>query len=322
MLPTANQKSSIWNFLIYKYCEMIFSKVLDELEEVVMKKGDIISVDYELWIYDKEKGEKVELVETTKKEVAKEQDIYDENAKYEPVNIIVGREKPFRMVDQSFLEAEIGKEMEIILSPEEAFGKRDLKKIRFCRKDEIEPVEKEMPLIKGAKVKTKAENEEGKIEVGTILINTGRRINVDFNHPLAGKTLLYKYVILKKYQELSELVGAIFSMYYLSRIKKVDYTVSEDNKTLRVKLPDICKIDINWMTAKLAVISGMRETLEFEKIIFEEEYKGKKKTEEEHTKEISVEIETGLQEEKKESKQSREEDCSEETEKVYNKRNI
>ena len=244
-----------------------------------MEKGDIISVDYEIWVMDDEKSEGKFLLDTTKEELAKSEELHDEKKDYGPEDFIIGKERPFKFVDDSFQTAEIGKEVELEIPPKDAYGEREMSKIQFRRKDELEILEEEKVLLRGARVQLKkpVEGLEGE---GVIRVNTGRRVNVDFNHPLAGRSILYKYTVVKKYEELGEILKTLFANFS-SKIGDVDFSTSEDGETLRIALPDICKVDNTWMLAKLFIVNALRESLDFKAIIFEETYESKKPSESE-----------------------------------------
>jgi len=239
-----------------------------------MKKGDIISVDYELWVIDDEESEGKVLLDTTKEGLAKEQDGYDEKRGYEPEDFIIGKERPFKVIDDSFQAAELGKEVEIEIPPADAYGEREMGKIQFRRKDELEILDEEKLLVRGARVtmKTPVDGLEGE---GVVRVNTGRRVNVDFNHPLAGRSILYRYTVVKKYEEVGEILKSLFATFS-SKIDHVHFTTADDDETLRITLPDICKIDNAWMLAKLFIVTSLRESLGFKTIIFEEVYESKK----------------------------------------------
>ena len=242
-----------------------------------MKKGDIISVDYEIWVMDDEESEEKFLLDTTKEELAKSKDIHDEKMNYEPEDFIIGKERPFKFVDDSFLVAKIGKDVELTIPPIDAYGEREMSKIKFRRKDELEILEEEKVLLRGSRVKLKTpvEGLEGE---GVVRVNTGRRVNVDFNHPLAGKTILYKYTVVKKYEDVGEILKTLFGTFS-PKIGGIDFSTSEDGETLRITLPDICKVDNSWMSAKLVIVNALRESLDFKAIVFEEIYESKKRSE-------------------------------------------
>jgi len=252
-----------------------------------MKKNDIIAVDYEIWIMDNEKSEEKFLLRTTKEELAKAEDSYDEKGHYEPEDFIIGKERPFKQVDESFLTAEVGKELELTIPPADAYGAREMSRIQFRNKNDLEPLEEDKSLYRGARVKLK-NPEEGLEGEGVVIVNTGRRINVDFNHPLAGKHVLYKYTVTKKYEELADILKVLFSSFS-TKLGEIEHSISEDGTILRITLPELCKVDSSWMLTKLFVVTSLRDTLDFENIIFEEVYARKKEEEApEETEEVEA----------------------------------
>ncbi len=141
---------------------------------------------------------------------------------------------------------------------------------------------------------------------GVITFVTASRVRIDFNHPLAGKTLLYKYKIVKKAESPEDKIKGIIDAYYG---KSEDFGIKMDG-ALELKLPDICKYDHRWHEMKYLIISDLRDILEPEKIVFIEEYKGKKKEseekpEEKEGEEEKKEEEADKPEEKKEKKSSK-----------------
>ncbi len=231
-----------------------------------MEKNDIVYVDYELWIKDDD-----QLFETTKEELARENDIHQPSEKYGPRAIILGRGQVFPSFEESIMKAEPGKEYEVEIAPEDAFGKRDANLVQLLPMSRI--------------IKMGITPDIGKeIEIdgqkGIITFVSASRVRVDFNHPLAGKTLLYKYVVTEKVEKDKDKIKAIFDAYY----GKGDEFKTQTGKTLKITLPDICKYDHRWHEVKYIIVADLREILEPEKIVFLEEYTGKKKEKKEEKK--------------------------------------
>ncbi len=227
-----------------------------------MEKNDIVYIDYEVWIKDDSK-----LYDTTKEELAKEHEIHESSINYGPRAMIIGKEQTFRVVEDSLMKAEPGKEYEVEISPEDAFGKRDAKLV------ELLPISRIIRLGITPDVGKEVEINGKK---GIITFVTASRVRVDFNHPLAGKTLSYKYTIVKRAEKPEEKIRGIIDAYY----GKGDEFEVKSGKALELKLPDICKYDHRWHEMKYLIISDLREILKPEKIVFIEEYKGKKREKE------------------------------------------
>ena len=91
-----------------------------------MKKGDIIHIDYDAWIVEKN-----ELFDTTKEALAKEKNIYNEKLIYKPLPIIVSAGNVVKGLDDNLLSAEVGKEYSVELKPIDGFGERNPKLVEL-----------------------------------------------------------------------------------------------------------------------------------------------------------------------------------------------
>ncbi|MFQ5892143.1 MAG: peptidylprolyl isomerase [Candidatus Methanofastidiosia archaeon] len=151
-----------------------------------MQKGDFVVIDYVARIKDGR------VFDVTKEEIAKEEGIYNKNVVFEPKTVVVGAEQVIRGLDKALLEMKVSEERDIEISPEDAFGRRNgalIVKIplREFRKHGIFP-----------KIGIKIEVNERWAIVRNV---SSGRVTLDFNHPLAGKTLEYKVKILEKLEK-------------------------------------------------------------------------------------------------------------------------
>ena len=89
----------------------------DAKEATNMDNGAIVHIDYDLFEVDSER-----LIETTREDVAKEHDIFDENREYTPMITVVGDGRLITGFEASLSEAESGKDYEIDIEPSEAYG--------------------------------------------------------------------------------------------------------------------------------------------------------------------------------------------------------
>ncbi len=226
-----------------------------------MQKGDIIKLDYDLYI--KESGE---LYETTDEELAKENDIHREGGTYAPLVMVVEKDKVIKGLEDSLLEAEAGKEYEVEIPPDGAYGDRDPKLVELRSMREITRLpefrdDEKYPEV-GMRITYK--NKEA-----TIARVTAGRVRLDFNHPLAGKTLRYKYKVTEGISDPDKKIDAIVEMDYGSFD---GFEKTMDGKDLSLKLPEQCKYDQRWVIMKYKVIPDLRDHTDFESISFVEEY--------------------------------------------------
>ena len=119
---------------------------------------------------------------------------------------------------------DIGKEYDIDINPEDAFGNKNAKLIQLIptskfKQQNIQP----MP---GLQL-----NLDGM--VGTIKTVSGGRTLVDFNHPLSGKDLIYKIKIIKKITDDTEkLIG--FLKISLGT-KDIDAEINDNKAKVKIK---------------------------------------------------------------------------------------
>ncbi len=227
----------------------------------VVKEGDMIYLEYEAYI--KEKGL---LFETTKEEIAREHDTFDEKFIYGPVAITVGKGSVYEGLEEALVGAKVGEEKEVEIPPEKAAGPWDKEKmeifpIREFIRDKIDPYPSLEVTIRN--------------KTGTVMSVGAGRVRVDFNNPLAGKVLLYKFKVVSKITDTEERIKASLKMDYGH---EDEFGIEHKETEITLKLPDICKYDQNWMIAKYRVISDLRD-LGFTDIRFIEEYLSEKSEE-------------------------------------------
>lgn len=245
-------------------------------------------VEYDVWILpDEEDGEEI-IFNTTDEEKAKEHEIFDEDGFYGPRPVIIGSGELMEGFENSLKEAEIGEENTVEVPPEEGVGQRDMEKMELFGKRELQ--RKDIDPVVGNEVKM--DNRRG-----TIIRVTSGRVRVDFNHPLAGKTLRYDYKITEKPESTEEKVQFILLKDY----RDAEFKVNVDGDKVEILLSDECKYDQGWFIAKYRVVGDLRKHLEAKVIRFIEEYEEKEEEFDELGEEEALDgIEEGVQEEEEE----------------------
>jgi FKBP-type peptidyl-prolyl cis-trans isomerase 2 len=241
---------------------------MTDSENNKIQRGDIIHLEYDLWITEDDI-----LFDTTSKELADEHEISDENTVYQPRALIVDEGKAVSGLYKSLLNAEVGKDYEIEIPPEDGLGTRDPKLVEWHKTQEIERQKLEPMVGKEITVKDKS----GRERTGIVTMVTPRRTRVDYNNPLAGKTLKYKYKVVNKAQGIEDKVSTILEMDFG---RKDDFEIKTQDDTVDIKLPDVCKYDQLWLIAKYKVVNDLREYAGLMKIRFIEEYLKKEEKEE------------------------------------------
>jgi FKBP-type peptidyl-prolyl cis-trans isomerase 2 len=174
-----------------------------------VQKGDVVRLKYTGRI--KETGE---IFDTTEEEIAKQAGIYKENGVYGPVPIAVGAGHVIQGLDEQLEGLEVGKKYEIEVPPEKGFGKRDPKLIKTFTLGQF----RRQGLIPFPGMPVEIETESGRKLRGRVLTVSGGRVRVDFNHPYAGKHLVYEVEIVERIEDPIEKVKALIEL----RLPKID----------------------------------------------------------------------------------------------------
>ncbi|MBI5060875.1 MAG: peptidylprolyl isomerase [Candidatus Aenigmarchaeota archaeon] len=176
-----------------------------------MQKGDFIKINY---IGRLESGE---IFDLNVEEVAKKEGIYNEKVKYRPLSIIVGAGFVIPGLDHALLGMNVGEKKTIEVLPKEAFGERNPSLLRTVSEKEFEGQVNPRP---GMIVDFS--NTKGRIQS----VSSGR-VRIDFNHPLAGKTLKYDVEIIEKIAGAEEKVAAILDFFGIEAHQKIAGSVVE-----------------------------------------------------------------------------------------------
>jgi len=190
---------------------------------MALQKGDFILIDYVAKV--KETGE---VFDTTIEEVAKKERLYKEGEIYEPKLVVVGEGWVLKALDESFLSMEVGKSSVVEIPPEKAFGLRDPEKVRRVPLRQL-TARGITPSI-GMRIEY-----DGKTAI-VRAIGAGR-VLLDFNPPLAGKTLVYEVTVKKKLETEEEKISALIHRRIPAvEVEKFKFNVKA--KTLSIEMPE------------------------------------------------------------------------------------
>ncbi len=261
-----------------------------------MEEGDLIYVDYDVWVMPDDEEEEPTLFDTTDEEKAREEEIFDEESDYGARPVMIGGENIAEGFSEALKEADIDEENSVEVPPEKGIGNRDPGKIELYSRREME--RRDIEPVEGKQVEI--DNRRGRI-----IQATAGRVRIDFNHPLAGKTLKYDFKIVNKPEDEEGIAEGILEMDY----QKLDFEIEETEDRIDIVLPEQCKYDQNWFVGKLRIVGDLRQHLDVEKIRFIEEYVGKEEEGdiEEEFEELEEEAEEEIEGETEESEESEEE---------------
>ncbi|MEM3759483.1 MAG: FKBP-type peptidyl-prolyl cis-trans isomerase [Candidatus Bathyarchaeia archaeon] len=188
-----------------------------------LQKGDFILIDYIAKV--KETGE---VFDTTMEETAKKERLYKEGEIYEPKLVVIGEGWVLKALDESLTTMEIGKTNSVEIPPEKAFGPRDSEKV------------KRVPLrhltAKGI-TPTLGMRLEYDGKMATVRAMGAGRVLLDFNPPLAGKTLVYEVKVQKKLETINEKIAALIHRR-IPAVEEAKFKFTVRQKIVSIEMPE------------------------------------------------------------------------------------
>ncbi len=208
-----------------------------------LKEHDFIEINYTGKLADGK------IFDTTQEAVAKENGIFNPKMSYEAFKLCIGEKQILPGLDATLIGKEVGKSYSAELSPKDAFGKKDVKKIQLVPIAAFK--EHNMRPQPGLQV-----DFDGKM--GTIMRVSGGRVMVNFNHPLAGKSLTYDISILKKITDKSEQINSYLGNIF-RQVKNVG-KIEVDGDKADIKMPfQLPPQFTEGISKKLEELTGLKE---------------------------------------------------------------
>jgi peptidylprolyl isomerase len=206
-----------------------------------LDKGSLILVDYTAKVKDSN-----EVFDTTREEEAKKTNFYDPTHKYEPRLISLGEGWVLKGLDEALTSANVSDKLNVEVPPEKGFGKRDDSKIRMIPQRKL-----------GDKADEVGVGDEIEIDTRRAIVRYigSGRIQVDFNHRFAGKTLLYDVNVIKKLDSDSEKVVALIKRRMGVDESKLQINLASSN--LEIELPEDAYLAEGLQIVKRAVANDI-----------------------------------------------------------------
>ena len=167
---------------------------------MAFKSGDFVELDFVARV--KESGE---IFDLTDEKLAKDKGIYNSKIKYSPIKIILGAGYILKGLDAELQKMSSGETKKIVIQPADAFGNRDPRLIRTFSMTEFK-AQGVTPRVGQVITLQKGLN-------GRILSVSSGRVQVDFNHPLAGKVLEYDIKINRPISDTAEQIISICEFF-------------------------------------------------------------------------------------------------------------
>lgn len=187
---------------------------------MAFNKGSLILVDYTAKVKDTE-----EVFDTTIEEDAKKFSIHEPNLKYQPKLVSIGEVSypVLKGLDEALAKTSAGEKLTVEVTPDKGFGERDSSKVRMI------PIRK---LGEDAEKVSVGDTIEVDNKRGIIRFIGSGRVQVDYNHRYAGKTILYDVNIIKSLESPNDKLDGILK----TRLPVEDGKISFDLKDKEVSI--------------------------------------------------------------------------------------
>lgn len=241
---------------------------------MTFNKGSLILIDYVAKVKDTE-----EIFDTTIEEEAKKHSIHESDVKYQPKLVSVGEVSypVLKGLDEALTKTSVGEKLTVEVTPDKGFGERDSTKVRMI------PIRK---LGEDAEKISVGDTIEIDNKRGIIRFIGSGRVQIDYNHRYAGKTIIYDVNVIKSLDSENDKIDGILKNRLPVENSKIEFTIKE--KEVNIKIPEeIFRADGIQIMKHFIQVDIFKFVPSLEKVNFIETYQNKqtqtKKTETKET---------------------------------------
>lgn len=225
-------------------------------------KGSLILIDYVAKVKDSD-----EVFDTTIEEEAKKHSIHESGVKYSPKLVSVGEVSypVLKGLDEALTKTAVGDKLTVEVTPDKGFGERDSTKVRMI------PIRK---LGEDAEKVSVGDTIEIDNKRGIIRFIGSGRVQIDYNHKYAGKTILYDVNVIKSLDSENDKIDGILKNRLPVEDSKVSFTIKEKEANIIVP-EEIFRADGLQIMKHFIQIDIFKFVPTLEKINFVETYQNK-----------------------------------------------
>lgn len=191
---------------------------------MTFNKGSLILIDYTAKVKDSE-----EIFDTTIEEDAKKHSIHEPNVKYQPKLVSIGEVSypVLKGLDEALAKTTVGDKLTVEVTPDKGFGERDSGKVRMI------PIRK---LGEDAEKVSVGDTIEVDNKRGIIRFIGSGRVQIDYNHRYAGKTILYDVNVVKSLDSPNDKVDGILKNRLPLEDSKIAFELKD--KEVNITIPE------------------------------------------------------------------------------------
>ncbi|MFX1605670.1 MAG: FKBP-type peptidyl-prolyl cis-trans isomerase [Promethearchaeota archaeon] len=190
--------------------------------ETVVGEKSLVYIDYSATT--KDDGV---VFDTTMEAVAKDSGIFRENDRYDPMLVAIGWNWLLAALEEELIGMKVGDFKTVEVPPEKGAGPRDPKKVKMIAKTKLAK-HKTRP-VKGEQITFGNER-------GVITAVFGRQVRVDFNSPLAGRTLEFDVTLRNIITDPQEKIRAVVKRR-MPGVPDDDFKFSIAKKIITIEMP-------------------------------------------------------------------------------------
>jgi len=145
-----------------------------------IKAGDTVRVTYTGWLTNGQ------VFDTSDEQMAQTNGVFVDGRRYGPLAVQVGTGTIIQGLDRNLIGMEEGESKEITISPEDAYGTKDPELVAVLPRDLFQKhnIQPDIGMV--------IETDEGQGHITAIHQDA---VEIDYNHPLAGETLVFSVKI-------------------------------------------------------------------------------------------------------------------------------
>jgi len=191
---------------------------------LTFNKSSLILIDYTAKVKDAE-----EIFDTTIEEDAKKHSIYETDVKYQPKLVSIGEVSypVLKGLDEALAKTAVGDKLTVEVTPDKGFGERDSTKVRMI------PIRK---LGEDAEKVSVGDQIEIDNKRGIIRFIGSGRVQIDYNHRYAGKTILYDVSVLKSLDSENDKIEGILQNRLPVENSKIAFSIKQ--KETDISIPE------------------------------------------------------------------------------------
>jgi peptidylprolyl isomerase len=226
---------------------------------MTLQKGDFILINYTAKV-----KETNEVFDTTIEETAKKENLHKEGEVHEPKLVVIGEGWVLKALDESLPTMKLNKAQSIEIPPDKAFGPRDPEKVKRVPLKQLLAKDVHNPTV-GMRIDYNG-------RMATIRTIGAGRVLLDFNPPLAGKTLIYDVTVDKKLETNEQKISALIHRR-IPVVEPEQFKFTIQKKNLTIDMPEVAFYVEGIQIAKRGIAMDLQKFLpEFTEIKFVESF--------------------------------------------------